>query len=302
MKKWMMVFLSLGLCLIIGCNQTEKLAKVDGQTEELVEKESKYEKRHPYGGWLCPDNFGMFPPVDIEGLDEVPVVEGRLPTEEEARNGHSLMHIDTSIYKDARPLDMALPRLARIHSHHNDMDELIIVIQAVVIGEDSIVGYRFPSGGNGSAWLGQVTFLDEDETDQMGSLPYVYIKEEIKASTIDIWKAFSSTEYAQGLGKKFDKKDFFNQDWTIESRANLSYEKDGERASGVIMNMFGSLYGQIDYEKDGFHFTEKLLIMQDYDTGHSEMHIVFGPYTEGYEEKKKEWMAWVKDVKERSEG
>ena len=302
MKHLMMIILSLGLCLIIACNQTDKLSKGECKTEDVVDKKSKYEKRHPYGGWLCPDNFGMFPPVDIDGLDEVPVVEGRLPTEEEARNGHSLMHIDTSIYKDARPLDMELPRLARIHSHHNDMNELIIVIQAVVIGEDSIVGYRFPSGGNGSAWLGQVTFLDEEQADQMGSLPYVYIKEEIKASTVDIWKAFSSTEYAQGLGEKFDKKEFYQSDWKIDSRAHLELDNEDERARGVVMNMYGALYSQIDYEKEGFQFTEKMLIMEDPDKGVSELHMVFGPYPKGFEEKRSEWMAWVEEVKERSEG
>ena len=33
------------------------------------------------------------------------------------------------------------------------MDELIIVIQAIVVQEDTVVGYRFANGGNGSDWL-----------------------------------------------------------------------------------------------------------------------------------------------------
>ena len=249
----------------------------------------------------APDNFGGFPPVDIQQLDEVPVVSGRLPTKEETRNGMSLMYFDPLKVVDARPLNIKLPKVARIYSSRNGMNELIIVIQAVVIGSDSIVGFRYPNGGNGSAWYGQVNFLSDDEIDDMGSSPFVYVKDEINASKKDIWSAITRTPIAKKLAEKFNETDVFQSEWNPESQVHLNYQSEEERATGIVMNLYGNLYVHVDYDLDGFHFSQKILLFEDSDTNTAELHLVSGPYPKDFESQQTGWKNWLQDVKALSE-
>ena len=90
---------------------------------------------HQYGGWYCPDNLGGFPAVDILDWNDVPVVNGRMATQEETQNGTSLIFVDIEKHPDARPLDMEMPRLARFFNVQSDKNELVIVIQALAISK-----------------------------------------------------------------------------------------------------------------------------------------------------------------------
>ena len=67
------------------------------------------------------------------------------------------------------------------------------------------------------------------------------------------------------------------------------------------MTLFGSLYLHIDYDFEGRHYTEKLLILEDSETKTSELHIVSGPIPENFELKKDEWLNWLTKVKTTSE-
>ena len=292
------LLIALGCFLILpACSQTEEMKTDHNQKEDA----SKYAEAHKYGGWFCPDNLGGFPPVDINELDLVPVVKDRLPTREEASNGSSLMYFDTSQFVNVKPLDMDLPRLGSVYSRHNDMNELVIVIQAVVIGEDTVVGYRFPHGGNGSAWLKHVTFLSDKEVNDMGSNPFVYQQIDIDGMTEDIWDGITQTEYAKKLGQRFDQKSFFESEWTAESRAHLSFEEGKERGSGYVSIHFGNFYLHIDYELDGFHYSEKLLIIEDEENESSTLHLVAGPYPKDFETQQRHWGEWLEEVKGKSE-
>jgi hypothetical protein len=119
-----------------------------------------------------------------------------------------------------------------------------------------------PNGGNGSAWIDQVSFLNPDDVAGFGSRPFVFEKANIEATTQDIWGAFTETVYARQLGERFNKEAFFASEWTNHSMARLEYKTLGEKAKGIVANVFGSLYLQIDYDFNGFHFTEKLLILK----------------------------------------
>lgn len=302
-KAIVLIFsLILGFGMIVSCepNRTsEQPGK--GNPVQAGTTDSRHQDPHPFGGWYCPDNFGGFPPVDIQDLDQIPVVMDRLPTEEETRSGTSLMYIDPTEYPDARPLIMRLPRVARIHSRHTGIHELIIVIQVAIVGDDTLVGYRFPSGGNGSAWLGEVTFLSEDEVAKLGSAPMVYRKAEINASKEKIWSAFTETDYARGLGKKFHEETFFSSGWTDASEVHLNVESGNDRASGFVATVYGNLYLQIDYVRQGDHFTEKLLLVENTQKGKTEMHLVSGPHPRGMESQTADWEKFFHEVKQKSE-
>jgi hypothetical protein len=243
------------LLIMASCSIQEPTHEQTAQQAEGSENmASKKAEPHRYGGWYCPDNFG-FVPVDIQKLDEVPAIMDRLPTEQELRDNKSLINVDTEKYPDARALAMELPRLARIYSGRKGMSELVIVIQAIVVSEDSIVGYRFPNGGNGSAWLSDVTFLSEEEVTELGAQPFVYSTAVLDASKEEIWKAITKTNYFKQLGAQFGKQEFFSSEWTSDSEAYLNLESDEEKAVGYVGTVFGNAYLQIDYDRGGLRYS-----------------------------------------------
>ena len=273
----------------------------DAPAKESQSCESEKKEPHRYGGWYCPDNFG-FVPVDIQKINEVPAISNRLPTEEELSNNMSLIKVDTEKYPDARALEMDLPRVATIYSDRNGLDELIIVIQAIVVSGDTVVGYRFANGGNGSAWMSDVKFLDQEALNQYGSQPFFYSTDVVNANKEDIWEALCATKYFKNLGEKFDHKDFFSSDWTSESRAFLELDVEGERAVGFVGTVFGNAYLHIDYDRDGFHYSEKLLMIEDQENNTTKLFFASGPFPEAYESKSKSWSNWFDAVKQASEG
>lgn len=282
------------LLIVVSCSG-------QGAAEKLEPVVTKKSEPHRYSGWYCPDNFG-FVPVDIQHLDEVPAISNRLPTEEELRDNKSLINVDTEKYPDARALEMEFPRVARIYDEGKGMSELIIVIQAIIVQEDTVVGYRYPNGGNGSAWLSDVTFLTKDEVAAMGPQPFFYSKSVLKASTADIWNAIrEKTDYFKQLGIKFDKTGFFSAPYNPEFRARLHLDTDEEKATGYVGMVFGNYYLHIDYERDGFHYSEKLLFAENHEDGTTNLFFVSGPYPEDFEKHQSNWASWLEAVKQASE-
>ena len=255
---------------------------------------------HQYGGWYCPDNFG-FVPVDIQKLKEVPVVANRLPTKQELKDNMSLIDVDVMKYPDARALKMDLPRAARVYSEQLRKDELVIVIQAIVLQNDTIVGYRFANGGNGSCRIREVSFLSNEEVAAMGSQPFYFSKSVVKASIKDIWRAMGKTDYFKQLAKKFNKKKFFAAEWNSNLRAEFGMNTDNEKAAGFADMVFGNYYMHIDYDRNGFHYSEKLLMIENQMDHSTELFFASGPYPKDFEKQKNNADNWLQAVKIESE-
>lgn len=291
---------SMMLFFATACSQETTKEQSETQAEEAQDGKSNKKEPHRYGGWYCPDNFG-FVPVDIQKLAEVPAIADRLPTEEELHEHKSLINVDTEKYPDARALEMDLPKVALVRTPQNGLDELIIVIQAIVVQQDTVVGYRFANGGNGSAWISDVTFLSEEEVANMGSQPFFYSKSVLKANTADIWDALGNTEYFQSLGEKFDQQYFFLSEWNEDAKAHLEFDSDSEKASGFVGMLFGNYYLHIDYNRNGFHYSEKILISENEEEGTTELHVASGPFPDDFKKQKSHWDDLVKSVKKASE-
>lgn len=302
-KKLILATLLTNFVYLTSCNQ-----KVDSSNElesSIMEEQplkSKYPSTHPYGAWSCPDNVRGFPPVDITELDKVPVVNGRLPTKEETINGISLMYFDTLQIPSARPFDITLPKLARYYSDYTKKNELVVVIQAVVADNDSVVGFRYLNGGNGSAYLGEVTFISDEEIDKLGKTPFVFYEEEINAPSEKIWEVITSPKYAKSLGEIFDKNAFVESEWKKDSKVYFKYEPDRLVSTGIITALWENMYIQVDYNFDGYHYCEKFLILEDKETKKTILHVVAGPYGADIEAQKVVWQNWLQKVREFSEG
>lgn len=266
---------------------------------EKVANASIYNEPHSFGGWFCPDNLKGFPPSNVFNLDKIPVVTGRLPSEVEAKNGTALMFIDQNMHKDAKPLDMELPALARIYSEHTGFKELVIIIQATVIGSDTVVGYRFPSGGNGSGWYGQVELLDNNQAKALGNLPYIYLEQDINASIEEVWTAITKTDYAAELGERFGRKILMSSERSGET-VHLDTLVKGAKSVGTITSMWGMKYLQIDTEKEYGAFTEKVIISEGPVEGTSKMQLVFGPYPHDLALHEAKWENWLSELRDVS--
>ena len=289
------------LLIFCSCGQTdETINQSEATSKEQKPYNSKKKEPHRYGGWYCPDNFG-FVPVNIQKLDQVPAIANRLPSQEELHDNKSLINVDTAKYPDARALKMDLPRVAMTYSERLGMKEVIVVIQAIVIQEDTVVGYRFANGGNGSARINEVTFLSDKEVDDLGSQPFFYSKSVLKSKPADIWSALGQSEYFKDLGVKFNQQEFFSEAWNPDAEARLELNTDIEKAKGYVGMVFGNYYLHIDYNKEGFHYSEKLLMIENKENKTTELFFASGPYPKDFEKQQSNWKQWVEKVRQASE-
>ena len=97
----------------------------------------------------------------------------------------------------------------------------------------------------------------------------------------------------------FNKKTFFRSKWNKDSRVHLNYNTGYNKAAGIAMNMWGNIYMQIDYDNNGFHFAEKVLISEDKENNTAELHLVAGPYPEDYVVQNTVWEKWIQEIKQK---
>ncbi|MBK8368609.1 MAG: hypothetical protein IPL10_14705 [Bacteroidetes bacterium] len=113
--------------------------------------------------WHCPDNYKGFPALSIKNWNKAPALNRRLPTFKEAGDGTSLIYYEPNVYPDAKAYDMDLPRLASFANPYTNKVDTVIVIQVVQTDLDTIVGYRYLTGGNGTYNFKSFHFLTDEE-------------------------------------------------------------------------------------------------------------------------------------------
>jgi hypothetical protein len=298
-NKAFKILIAIVLTSFVSCAQnntvveTEKSEAVEANTE-LFKKE-----KHRYGGWYCPDNLNGFPAVDITNWKNVPVVNGRMATKEETENGTSLIFVDTEKYPNAKPLDMTMPRLAKYYNEYSKREDFIIIIQAVNIDNDSIVGFRFVNGGNGSARLNEVNLLSDSEINAIPETQFVSIKMDINASQSQIWDVLTKAESTKELQSTFDKNNSLKADWKSKSNVNFRYSNSGMLTSDFADILWGNFYIQNDYEY--LKYSEKFFLSTNEDTKITELKIVCGPFIEDFEKQTTIINEWARKVKSLSE-
>jgi hypothetical protein len=310
MKKNYCALIAMGLLSIFSCDNFEpnadKEIKSATETRQLSaesEPQEENERREPhnYGGWYCPDNLNGFPVVDFSDWADVPVVNGRMATQEDTRNGSSLMFIDMAKYPDAKPMDITTPKLARYYNEYSQNDELIIVIQAVTVENDSVVGFRYINGGNGSARFHEVDFLTDPEVENLKSSRFISQTIAIDAKAKDIYKVITDSIYATRLGEGFYENVIYESDWNRDSKVVVKDVSGDILRTGRLTAVWPSLYIQIDYNFEGVNYVEKLFL-SSYEEGEStELILVAGPFNDDFNEQKKSWNSWGYTLKVLSE-
>ena len=173
-------FLSAFLIINQACSDTETDANVnpfaEAEKTEMAYTTDQYNNTKGYweNGELithfyCPDAKGTFPPIDLKSWDKTPAINGRLPTYEETTNGTAIHHYGEKENVFVKPYYLKLPKLARyigpssVSVNGPMKNELVVVIQIAQTPKDTIVGYRFLTGGVGGSTISDYHFLTDDE-------------------------------------------------------------------------------------------------------------------------------------------
>ena len=86
----------------------------------------------------------------------------RFPSYAETMNGTSIHHYGEKKNSLIKPYSMLLPKLAYLKTS-SENNKLVIVIQIVQTAQDTVVGYRYLTGGVGGSAFHNFHFLTEDE-------------------------------------------------------------------------------------------------------------------------------------------
>ncbi|MGE0560316.1 MAG: hypothetical protein AB7O47_00730 [Flavobacteriales bacterium] len=280
--------------LLFGCT--------DAENQPIKkQEETKTTKPHNYGGWFCPDNLNGFPAVDLKNWKNVPVVNGRLPTEEEAKNGTSLIYVDINEHPTAKAMNMELPKLATFYNEYSKKNEVVIVIQAIEIENDSIVGFRYLNGGNGSAHFKEVTFITENEVDNISNAQFVSFNVNINASDDKVWEIMTDQKFTTTLQPIFDKKNTLDKDWKKTSNVNYYYANKNDMTGMYGEKLFGNFYIQNDYLINDVSYVEKFLLLKNEETKQTQLKIVCGPFNQDFEAQQAILNQWAEKIKALSE-
>lgn len=294
LKKVNTLFL---LCLIslVSCSQNEEISKI----KKTKQVDMKPPKSHNFGGWYCPDNLNGFPAVNLANWEDVPVITGKMPTLEEAKSEASLIYVNPDDYPEASSIDMKLPALALYRNWSTQRVEIVIVIQAFSIGRDSIVGFRFLNGGNGSAHLVALDFDFTAEDLVPEESKFVTQSVYINAKPEEIWNVLTDKTHAEKLKSTLKSSSTFPSNWRENTNVNYHYEGAGNKTSEFGEILFGNYYIQNDF--DSLKYTEKFMLMFNEATHLTELKMVCGPFAANYLEQKSNLNAWAKEVKKLSE-
>ncbi|MCB9335262.1 MAG: hypothetical protein H6586_03880 [Flavobacteriales bacterium] len=264
------LIMSAVLLFFVGCSNAEN------QPVKEHEK-TQQQPTHHYGGWYCPDNLFGFPAVNLKDWKNVPVIQDRLPTQEETRNGSSLIFVEILKYPDAKAMNIQLPQLANYYSPYTKKTELVIVIQAIEIENDTIVGFRYLNGGNGSSHYREVDFISENEVANLHDAKFVNLDIPINADEDKVW------------------------DVLTDAKVKYQYANKEQLTNGYGDLLFGNWYMQNDYLINDVGYVEKFLVIRDKEKNLTELKIVCGPYLDDFENQQTALKDWSEKVKELSE-
>jgi len=222
-----------------------------------------------------------------------------LPTKEETQNGTSLIFVDIEKYPNAKALDLKLPKLARYYNVNSKKKELVIIIQGVKILKDSIVGFRYINGGNGSARMSEVAFLSDAEIKHLLPARFVSLKVKIKATQNKVWDVITNPKFRNTLQPSINES-------LIIDRGNMPKINFKSLNESVITSefedkLYGNYYIQIDYTLEEQQLVEKFILIENKQTKSTELQLVCGPYQSDFKDQELKIDAWVKKVKELSE-
>lgn len=111
------------------------------------------------------DNEHKWTAFEINSWKTIPVINGKIATESDAKNGVAVFCLKNIAEHKAFEID--LPKLAYLTNENDNSKKLIVVIQAESTEKGVVIGYRSPNGGNGACFLYELEFLSTEEIEKL---------------------------------------------------------------------------------------------------------------------------------------
>jgi hypothetical protein len=111
------------------------------------------------------DNENKWPAFEINSWKSIPVVNGKIATENDAKNGLAVFCLKNVAQHCVYEID--LPKLAYLTNEDDEIKELVVIIQAESTEKGIVIGYRNPNGGNGAGFLNEFEILSAEEIEKL---------------------------------------------------------------------------------------------------------------------------------------
>jgi hypothetical protein len=121
----------------------------------------------------------------------------------------------------------------------------------------------------------------------------------INAPASKVWQVLTDPQFAKILGNEFDQNAYQESDWKLGSKVYFKYAPDKIVATGIILKLQEDKLIQVDYDFDGFLYSEKYTLSSNINT--TILQLDAGPYTSDYEQQIVVWNNWMLKVKALSE-
>jgi hypothetical protein len=182
MKKAAFIFIGIISLMIISCGDskpesvmTPRAFKEEADdTTHTIDTDGYWDNGEIIKNFDCPDSK-FFPPIDIKVWDKTPVVNGRLPTYKETLNGKSIHTYGGKNNPRVKVYPLTLPKLAYFVNGPaklvvddkgkkiTSQPEVVVVVQIVQTASDTMIGFRYLSGGVGGSLFRDFRFLTDEE-------------------------------------------------------------------------------------------------------------------------------------------
>ena len=178
-------------------------------------------------------------------------------------------------------------------------EDLVIIFQAFQVNNDSIVGFRFLNGGNGSAHLRDVSFLNTEQIAQIPKGKFVTLTVNIAAPQDIIFDILTQPNFAPDFQPVLDPQNKLPENWRNNTNVNYATYEHNLPSNRYADQLFGNFYIQNDYFQS--NYSEKFLLLENELTHTTDLQIVVGPFTSQFESQKNRLMQWAQTVKRISE-
>ncbi|MCD9855859.1 hypothetical protein LUD75_14130 [Epilithonimonas sp. JDS] len=108
----------------------------------------------------------LWTPITLKNWNQTPAINNRVANEDDVKNGLAVYYIEGD-YKNHKPYNLDLPKLAKLTDFDTKQEELVVIIQIEETQKGTVVGYRNLTGGNGAGLISEFEILNNEEVEKL---------------------------------------------------------------------------------------------------------------------------------------
>ena len=108
----------------------------------------------------------LWAPITLKNWNQTPSINNRVADENDVKNGLAVYYIEGD-YKNHKPYNIDLPKLAKLTDFDTKQEKLVVIIQIEETPKGTVVGYRNLTGGNGAGLISEFEILNNEEVEKL---------------------------------------------------------------------------------------------------------------------------------------